>query len=102
MNKTKTFTLQHYDETFELMMSNGLDYELVVPNRPQVCNNYDYEPKLLETSSEYYLKLWVEKGYVYKNINLAQVVSFLSKGRSNERTEEVTYKKHWFWGWRKV
>lgn len=100
--KTKTFKLNHYDETFELMMSNGLDYELVVPNRSRVCKNCDYEPELLETSPEYSLKLWVEKGYVYQNINLAQVVSFVSKGKFNERIEEVTYNKHWFWGWRKV
>ena len=99
--KIKTFTLNHYDEAFELRMANGLDHEFIVSNMCRVNKDHDGALDVYELSAEYLLKTWIGYGLVQDNINLSQVVSFASKGRSNERTEEVTYKKHWFWGWRK-
>ena len=97
----KTLTLNHYDQKFELKMIDGSKHEIIIKNTDSVSLDSDYNPYVLRNNPEYLLKRWIEYGSVVGNINLSHVVQFVSGEISNEREEQITYRKHWFWGWRK-
>ena len=97
----KTLTLNHYDETFELHMSNGARLEVLISDLFVPRLDWENVPEVAGISPEDRLESWIQREYVMDSINYAQVVNFTSKGKSNERSEQVTYRKHWFWGWRK-
>ena len=97
----KTLTLNHYDQTFELKMSDGSKHEVTINNKSSVSLDFDYNPYVSKYGPEELLKRWIESGSVVFNLNLAHVVKFTAGEISNEREEQITYRKHWWWGWRK-
>lgn len=97
----KTLTLNHYDQTFELKMIDGSKYEITIKKRDRIGTDFSDEPYTWGSSPEDLLERWVRSGSVVGGLNLSYVVEFTAGKISNERSEEVTYKKHWFWGWRK-
>ena len=97
----KTLTLNHYDQTFELQMVNGSKHEITISNQDRIGTNFSDEPYTWEESPKYLLERWIESGSVVGGLNLSHVVKFTSGEIANEREEQITYRKHWFWGWRK-
>ena len=97
----KTLTLNHYDQKFELKMSDGSKHEITIANRNCTGTDFNGEPYILENNPKYLLERWIDYGSVVDNINLSHVVNFTPRAPFNQREEQVTYKKHWFWGWRK-
>jgi len=99
--KTKTLTLKHYDQTFDLKMSDGSKHEITIKNRDSVSFAFCNNPWVLRYSPEELLERWIESRSVVDGLNLSHVVNFMSGEISNQREEQITYKKHWWWGWRK-
>ena len=97
----KTLTLNHYDQTFELKMVDGSKHEVTINSQNFVKNYAEDNPYVLKHSPEDLLKRWIEYGSVVFNLNLSHVVEFTAGAIFNERSEQVIYKKHWFWGWRR-
>ena len=94
-------TLNHYDQTFELKMVDGSKHEVTINSQNFIGADFDDEPYTCVNSPKYLLERWIESGSVVDNTNLSHVVSFTSGAPFNQREEQVTYRKHWFWGWRK-